>query len=59
MNRGQKNVAFRDNQEWNSNYRKWLGYETKRVAFGSGFVLKEYVLTTSRIADVVPVLIVK
>jgi hypothetical protein len=43
MNRGQKEVAFRDNQEWNSNYRTWLGYETRRVAFGSGFVLKEYV----------------
>lgn len=43
MNRGQKEVAFRDNQEWNSNYQKWLGYETKTVAFGSGFVLKEYV----------------
>jgi hypothetical protein len=43
MNRGQKEVTFRDNQEWKSNHRKWLGYETKRVAFGSGFVLKEYV----------------
>jgi hypothetical protein len=43
MNRGQKEVTFRDNQEWRSNHRKWLGYETKRVAFGSSFILKEYV----------------
>lgn len=43
MNKGQKEVTFRDNQEWESSHRKWLGYETKRVVFGSSFILKEYV----------------
>jgi hypothetical protein len=43
MIRGQKDVTFRDNQEWESNQRKWIGYGTKKVVFGSSFVLKEYV----------------
>lgn len=43
MNRGVKQVTFRDNQEWESNHRKWLGSSTKKVIFSSGFVLKEYV----------------
>jgi hypothetical protein len=60
LNRGQKEVTFQDNQEWKSNHLKWLGYGTKRVTFGSSFVLKEYVpshnISRSRLA---PVLIVK
>ena len=43
MNRGLKEVTFRVNQEWESCHREWLGHGTKRVTFGSGFVLKEYV----------------
>jgi hypothetical protein len=43
MDRGLKEVTFRVNQEWKSYHREWLGRGTKTVAFGSGFVLKEYV----------------
>jgi hypothetical protein len=43
MNRGLKEAIFRANQEWESYHREWLGSGTKKVAFGSGFVLKEYV----------------
>jgi hypothetical protein len=60
MNRGLKEVAFRVNQEWESYHREWLGYGTKRVAFSSGFVLKEYVSShKSPTADFIPVLIAK
>lgn len=42
--KGQKEVIFQNNEEWESNHRNLLGYQTKRVVFGSNFVLKEYVL---------------
>lgn len=38
-----KEVIFQVNQEWESYHQEWLGHGTKRVAFSSGFVLKEYV----------------
>lgn len=43
MKKGLKEATFRVNQEWDSHHREWLGHGTKKVAFGSGFVLKEYV----------------
>ncbi|KAL1871760.1 hypothetical protein Plec18167_006910 [Paecilomyces lecythidis] len=40
-NKGQKEVTFQNNEEWESNHEKLLGYQTKKVVFGSNFVLKD------------------
>lgn len=44
---GRKEADFRDNREWETYHRHWLGKKTKMVGFGSGFNLQEYVPLSS------------
>lgn len=38
---GRKEAGFRDNREWETHHRNWLGRKTKMVSFGTGFNLQE------------------
>ncbi|CAH0030986.1 unnamed protein product [Clonostachys rhizophaga] len=40
-NEGRKEADFRDNREWETYHRNWLGKKTKMVGFGSGFNLQD------------------
>ena len=38
---GQREVYFQDNKEWQQHHEKQLGTKTRKLTFGSGFVLEE------------------
>lgn len=39
VGKGEKQVEFQDNREWDKDHHTKLGHSTKKLSFGSGFVL--------------------